>query len=144
MPKLTEERRRQIQESQERERVFWHKVEQKYNTKKKRHAECRLCGDMVTAIEPDDVFDVLKKHEQSHPEYGEWVGLGKKFDFSDLRDMLHDHDCVFVKCACICGCQSSICVGDLAPEKRNNPMLCDICVVYQGRGHIEHRLPEEG
>lgn len=143
MPKLTEERRKQIQERTERERIFWEKIEQKYHPKSKNHAQCRLCGNYVTAIEPKDVFDTLKKHEQSHPEYKEWDSLSDKFDFSDLRGMLHDHDCVFAKCACMCGCQSSICVAEILPEKRNKPMLCGICELYQGRGHIEHRLPEE-
>jgi hypothetical protein len=143
MPKLSEECRRRWEEHQCHENDFWAKIEAKYHTKEKRHVECRLCGEMVTRIAPDDVFEALREHEKSHPEYEDWIALGREFSITDLPALLHDHDCTFVKCTCICGCQSSICVADLPENKRNVPMLCELCVLYQGRGHVEHRLPSE-
>jgi len=143
MPKLSESKRKQWEDYKHHSDDFWAMIEAKYHTKHKRHAECRLCGDMITAVEPDDAFEVLEKHERSHPEYAEWITLSEEFSLADLPKVLHDHDCVFVQCACMCGCQSSICVADLPEAKRNIPMLCDMCELYQGRGHIEHRLASE-
>lgn len=141
MPKLSDERRKQWDEHNQRTKEFWNKVEDKYHAKQKQHAECRLCGDMITAIEPNNVFDELEKHEQSHPEYKEWGELTRNnTDFLHIHELLHDHDCVFVKCSCACGCKTNICIADLPKEQQQEPILCDICALYQGRGHEEHHL----
>jgi hypothetical protein len=96
---------------------------------------------MITAIEPTDVLEVLQEHEKTHPEYQEWQSfVGRRFDLSDFRDSLHDHDCIFVICACKCGCKAEFCVASLKPEDREKPMLCDMCELYQGRGHVGHHL----
>lgn len=143
MPKLSDESREKWREHERHSNAFYSKIEAKYQKNKKRHIECRLCGDMVTTIEPKDVFEVLLEHEKSHPEYDEWVALGREFPITALSGIWHDHDCIYVKCACICGCKSDICVANLPEDKRNIPMLCDMCVLYQDRGHVEHRLSSE-
>lgn len=143
MPRITEELRKQWQEHQRHNTEFRDRIEAKYGKKHKRHAECRLCGNMVTAQQPEDVFDALSIHEQSHPEYAEWIALSREFSIMDLPKLFHDHDCVFVRCACQCGCDTKTCVADLLPEIQNKPELCALCQLYQGRGHIEHRLPGE-
>ena len=143
MPKVSEELRNQWEQYQSHSNDFWARIEAKYHTKSKSHAKCRLCGEMISVIAPDDVFGALGRHERLHPEYAEWIALGQEFPIADLPKLLHDHECVFVNCACICGCQSRICVADLPEDRRNAPMLCDMCTLYQGRGHVEHRLPSE-
>src|SRR3990167_5375415 len=100
MPRFSEERRKQWDAYQKHSTDFWGRLETKYGTKQKRHAECRLCGDMITAHEPLDMFDVLREHEKTHIEYEEWISLGKEFSITQLSGVWHDHDCVFGKCAC--------------------------------------------
>jgi hypothetical protein len=144
MPKLTDERRKQWEDNQRKTKEFWDMIESKYHRKQKRHAECRLCGDMITVIEPNDVYEELTKHEQAHPEYNEWKQLYKDdFGLFNLHEILHDHDCIFVKCSCLCGCKTDICVADMPEDKRKQPMLCEMCSLYQNRGHVEHRLQNE-
>jgi len=143
MPKLSNGERQRWKEYKRHRDEFWKRIEKKYHKQKKRHVECRLCGDMITTIEPDNNYEAWEKHERSHPEYAEWIALRSEFSIADLSKLLHDHDCVFVKCACICGCQSNICVADLPEDERNIPMLYELCELYEGRGHVEHRLPSE-
>lgn len=143
MSKVTKELKEQWETYKQHSDAFWVRIEAKYHTKQKHHFECRLCGEMITALGAREVDEALDKHEKSHPEYAEWIALSQEFSLTDLPKLLHDHDCVFVKCACICGCQANICVADVPENERNIPMLCDMCSLYQGRGHIEHRLSSE-
>jgi hypothetical protein len=142
MPRLTDERRKQIQNHKQNKKNFWDNIETKYHKSLKRHSECRLCGEMITALEPKNAIEAMIEHEKKHPEYEEWVKLGQEIDFSFIRESLHDHDCIFIKCACKCGCQFDICVTELPKEERYKPMICSMCELYQNRGRVEHRLDD--
>lgn len=143
MPKLTDEQRQQIQDHDKHYKDFWDKIENKYRKHQKRHANCRICGESITTTLPNDIFEVLVKHEKTHPEYDEWIKLNSEISVNNVLAAFHDHDCVNVKCACQCGCDTRFCVADLPPEEQNKPMICSMCELYQSRGHIEHRLPQE-
>lgn len=140
MPKIDEKLRKRWDEYQRRSKEFGKRIEAKYHKMLKRHAECRICGQMITVTKPSNIFEALESHERSHPEYEELIALNKEFPLEDLPNLLHDHNCIFVKCSCICGCRTNICVAGLSEVERDSPMLCDLCMLYEARGNKEHRL----
>ena len=94
--------------------------------------QCHLCGWTSNELTLDKAIEANKKHEATHPETAQIAAT--EIGMDEIRDSLHDHECVRAKCACKCGCQEGpFCVLVFGP-------LCSVCTVREMRGDDEHGL----
>ena len=69
-------------------------------------------------------------HEETHPGFEEWNSL--RMPASQIREAIHDHECILTTCQCRSGCAEgpfcNLIFGD----------LCAICIVRDIRMDSEH------
>lgn len=126
MPKLTDEQRTRINE-----RLALHKrIRKTFEGRQYASQYCYLCNWASNGLTLDEAIEANDAHVKTHPEDAEMKVTS--IPMNELRDSLHDHDCVYAKCVCKCGCQTNVgCVLVLGP-------LCSTCLLRAGRGDSEH------
>jgi len=126
MPKLSPDTRRDI----ERRSAIADRIHKSFEERQYTAQHCRFCGWASNGLTLDEAIAENGRHEASHPEQQEYDANLPSID--EVVHSLHDHECVYARCACICGCQESAgCILVLGP-------LCSSCLVRANRGDREH------
>ena len=126
MPKLDDEKRAEI----ERKLATTRRIKESFEGRQLTSQHCRLCNLASNGLTFDEAIAENRIHEQTHPELAELEAA--TISFRDVRDNLHDHECVMTLCSCKCGCTNGpSCVLLLGP-------LCATCIVRVVRGDSEH------
>lgn len=128
MPKLSDNQRTSIEE-----RLALHKeIEARYEGHQYQNQRCYLCGWASNGLTFDEAIAENRRHIQAVHAAEDALMKATTIPMQELRDSLHDHDCIERYCACMCGCTDGpFCALVMGA-------LCSTCVVAGGRGHSEH------
>ena len=126
MPKMTDEQRTFVNE-----RLALHeRIRASFKGREYTSQYCYLCNWASNGLTLDEAVEADAIHVKTHPEDAEMKAT--RIPMGELRDSLHDHECVYASCTCKCGCQDSAgCTLVLGP-------LCSTCLVKDGRGDSAH------
>jgi hypothetical protein len=96
---------------------------------------CYWCNWASNGLTLDAAVAANREHEATHPENAE--NEASEIPLDELVAALHDHECQFADCVCICGCRESAgCILVFGP-------LCGVCAIRGIRGDSAHAAPEQ-
>lgn len=128
MPRLSDDQRASVNA-----RLALHeRIRESFKGREWRSVHCYLCNWASNGRTFEEAQANDERHKQENHAAEDAEMKATEIPLPELRDSLHDHECVRERCICICGCREGpFCTLIFGP-------LCSVCTVRDGRGDKEH------
>lgn len=126
MPKLDSEKRQSINERL----ALYTRIRESFKGKGYVTQHCALCNWASNGLTIEEAIKVSKLHDATHPETAQIEAA--EINIDELRDLMHDHECIMALCSCKCGCRE----GPFCTLIFGS--CCSVCSTRETRGDNEH------